>query len=106
MAAINGLFLFGELIDLGFGKTKNDKPFVILRVLERGTGATLRAVYDYGGAVDRWKGEIGKQIQIPVWIDAYVLNGQARMKFMLSGKRVGNGNGVGGGDKSGAGPSV
>lgn len=91
MDEFQGLQLRGELIDLGFGKTKQDKPFVILRVLERGKGATLRAVYDYGGVADKWKGLIGAEITIPVWIDCYVLNGQARMKFMVSGQRM-NGN--------------
>lgn len=85
-----GLFVKGELLDIGFGKTKAEKPFVILRVLERGHGATLRAIYHYGGSGDQWKGQIGKHIEIPVWIDAYVLNGQARMKFMFSTKRAEN----------------
>lgn len=93
MADVNGLYLKGELIDLGFGKTKGDKPFVILRILERGKGATLRAVYHYGGVADMWKNKVGEVVDIPIWVDCYVLNGQARMKFMLSTQRM-NGNGV------------
>lgn len=96
MAEEYGLFVKGELLDLGFGKTKQEKPFTILRVLERGRGATLRAIYHYGSTGDEWRGQVGKEVTVPVWIDCYLLNGQARMKFMVSTKRGENAVAAGG----------
>lgn len=90
MADEYGLFVKGELLDLGFGKTKQEKPFTILRVLERGRGANLRKIYHYGSSGDEWRGQVGKMVVIPVWVDCYVLNGEARMKFMYSSRRASN----------------
>lgn len=83
-----GLYLRGELLDLGFGTTKGGKAFVILRVLERGRGANLKAVYHYGGKDDDWKASLGQVVEVPVWYDLYVVNGQARIKFMVSTNRM------------------